>query len=353
MKTVNNQSLNGDDMTARKGAHIRLSLDDRSQCDFSVFNQYRLPYMALPEIALVDVDSSFNLFGMLINAPLIIGSMTGGTEHGLSINTNLAIAAEQCGVALALGSQRIGLESYDARETFKVVRKNAPNACVIANMGAVQLNYGHGIDSYREVIDMVQANALYLHINPLQEALQPGGDSDFRGLLSKIEELVRVTNVPIFVKEVGNGINGVIAEALFDVGVRGVDVAGVGGTSYSWIEAERDQNEDFKKWFKTYGIPSDLAIIQAAAAKKHSDQLIIASGGIRSPIDGLKAHALGADLFSAAVPFLAPAIESVEKVIQQLDNWKRGLKIAMFASGAINWKAAKNLELTASQELTN
>jgi isopentenyl-diphosphate delta-isomerase len=157
---MNNQSQNFKDIGSRKGDHIRLCLDPRSQATESVFDKYRLPYTALPELSLDDVDTSFVLCGKTVSMPLIIGSMTGGSEHGRAINTHLAVAAEQCGVAMAVGSQRIGLEKQDAADTFKLVRKKAPNAVIIANMGAVQLNYGHAVESYRKIVDMVEADAL-------------------------------------------------------------------------------------------------------------------------------------------------------------------------------------------------
>lgn len=328
-------------MQPRKGDHIRLCRDPRSQVEGNVFAKYELPYTALPEMSLDDVDTSYTLCGKLLKQPLIIASMTGGSEHGREINTNLALAAEKCGVAMGVGSQRIGLEKTDAKDTFELVRKHAPTACIIANMGAVQLNYGHGVDSYRKIIDMVEADALYLHLNPLQEALQPGGDINFRGLLSQIERLVKDVTVPVFVKEVGHGISGVVAHRLFEVGVRGVDVAGVGGTSYAWVESERAHNKDFAQWFKEFGIPTDQAIRTCVEARTpHNQNIIIASGGVRSPIDGLKARMLGADLYSAAVPFLEPALESAEATTTTLQNWKRGLEIALFTSGIQSWKSA-------------
>lgn len=340
-----NVSSNSDDIQARKGDHIRLCLDPRSQADGSAFGQYRLPYVALPEMSLDDVDSSYELYGKKLEMPLVIASMTGGSEHGRAINTNLAIAAETCGVAMGLGSQRIGLEKQDAKDTFELVRKHAPHAFLIANMGAVQLNYGHGVDSYRRIIDMVQADALYLHLNPLQEALQPGGDTDFRGLVEKIRLLVESVDVPVFVKEVGHGISHDVARTLFAIGVQAVDVAGVGGTSYAWVEAERSHNDEFAQWFKEFGVPTDQSIIQVARAKSLESQLIIASGGVRSPLDGLKARALGADLFSAATPFLRPAMESPEATIATIENWKKGLRVAMFASGSRDWASAGDLKL--------
>lgn len=340
-----NKSNNLDDIQSRKGDHIRLCLDERSQAENSVFDMYHLPYTALPEMSLTDIDTSTNFFGKELDMPLIIASMTGGSEHGRSINTNLAIAAETCGIAMGVGSQRIGLEKQDAKDTFELIRKYAPTAPIIANMGAVQLNYGHDIDSYKKVVDMVQADALYLHLNPLQEALQSGGDTDFRGLVEKIERLIREMSVPVIIKEVGHGISADVAKILFEIGASGVDVAGVGGTSYAWVEAERSHNDDFAKWFKSFGIPTDQSILQTAKVKTKPAQIVIASGGVRSPLDGLKACALGADLFSAAVPFLKPAMNSPEELIDVIENWKRGLNIAMFASGVKDWAAARNITL--------
>lgn len=335
------KSNNLDDIQTRKGDHIRLCLDPESQGQGSVFDKYTLPYSALPEMSLDDIDTSYKLFGKKLQTPLIIASMTGGSEHGRAINTNLAMAAEECGVAMGLGSQRIGLEKQDAKDTFELVRKHAPNAFIAANMGAVQLNYGHGVDSYRRVVDMVQADALYLHLNPLQEALQPGGDINWSGLLDKIQKLVDGVGVPVLVKEVGHGISGEIAKTLFEIGVKAIDVAGVGGTSYAWVEARRSHNENFANWFKTFGIPTDQSVIQCNQARKDKNRLIIASGGIRSPIDGLKCRTLGADLFSAATPFLKPAMESPEATIETIQNWQKGLQIAMFATGTKNWQTAE------------
>lgn len=340
------KSQNEDDMETRKGDHIRLCLDEGSQAGYSVFQKYRLPYVALPELSLADVDTSYTLCGKTLSMPLIIASMTGGSEHGRTINTNLANAAEACGVAMGVGSQRIGLEKQDAKDTFQLVRQNAPHACIIANMGAVQLNYGHGVESYRAIVDMVQADALYLHLNPLQEALQPGGDTDFRHLLRGVEELVKKIPVPVFVKEVGHGISGDVARRLFEVGVQAVDVAGAGGTSYAWVEAQRSQNDAFATWFKGIGIPTDQAVQAVARAKMNDRQLVIASGGVRSPVDGLKARALGADLFSAAVPFLRPAIDSAALTTETIQHWQRGLQVAMFSAAIRNWATARDLTLS-------
>jgi isopentenyl-diphosphate Delta-isomerase len=328
------------DITGRKGEHIRLCLDPASQADGSVFDAYQLPYCALPELALEDVDTSYKLFGHTLAMPMIIGSMTGGSEHGRAINANLAQAAQQCGVAMGVGSQRIALEKPEAAETFKLVRIHAPKAFIVANMGAVQLNYGRGVADYRRIVDMIEANALYLHLNPLQEALQPGGDTNFAGLLAKIERLVATVGVPVIVKEVGHGISGTVAAQLFAAGVSGIDVAGVGGTSYAWVEAQRAHNARFAQWFKDFGVPTDESVAQVVAARVRAEQLVIASGGVRSPVDGLKAHRLGADVFSAAAPLLAPAMESAEATIEVIEAWKQGLRVALFAMGCQNWATA-------------
>lgn len=343
------KSDNLEGIAKRKGDHIRLCLDERSQADASVFSKYRLPYSALPEIALEDVDASLKIFGKALQSPLMIASMTGGSEHGRKINTNLAKAAEKCGVAMGVGSQRIGIEKEDAKETFELVRKYAPNAFIAANMGAVQLNYGHTVESYQYIVDMIRADAIYLHLNPLQEALQPGGDTNFEDLLSKIATLTSKLSVPVFVKEVGHGISYDVAKKLYQVGVVGVDTAGVGGTSYAWVESERARNEKFAEWFKDCGIDTDESIMQSAKARNEANKegLVIASGGIRGPVDGLKSLLMGADLFSAAVPFLEAAMdESPERIIETIENWKMGLRIAMFSMGVQNIDSIQQLKGT-------
>jgi isopentenyl-diphosphate Delta-isomerase len=269
--------------------------------------------------------------------------MTGGTAHAQTINTNIAIAAEKTGVAMGVGSQRIALELDDARESFALVRDHAPTAVVFANLGAVQLNYGRGVEDVRRIIDMVQADGLYLHLNPLQEALQPEGDTNFAGLLDKIGLLIKEIDVPVFVKEVGHGIDMRSAQALIDHGVAGIDCAGVGGTSWAWVEAKRSENSDFQEWFKSVGIPTDLLLEQYQQLS--GDVTKVVSGGVRTPIEVLKARALGADLYSMAQPFLAPALESSDAVETMINNFEQGLKIAMFVCGVKDWRSAKQLKL--------
>lgn len=330
-------------MQKRKIDHIKLSLDESSQAEFSPFDKYQLNYRALPETNLEDVSTQTKLFGKYISQPLIIASMTGGTQHVATINKNLAIAAEKTKVAMGVGSQRIALSSKSAIKSFELVRKHAPNAILFANMGAIQLNNAKTLKDYQIIIDMIGANALYLHINPLQEALQPGGDTNYEGLIDRIEKLIGKLNVPVFVKEVGNGIDSKSAKMLIRAGVSGIDVAGVGGTSYSWIEAMRARSENLAKWFKHVGVTTDVAISEISKFKKSTS--LVASGGIRTPLDALKVHALGADYYSMARPLLQKAIISSDNTVEFIEEFQKGLKIALFSCGCKNWYDAKNIKL--------
>ncbi len=330
-------------ITKRKQEHITLALDTNSQTGKSLFADYLLPYRTLPEINLADVDTSTTLLGKKISQPLIISSMTGGVKFAQTINANLAIAVEKIHGAMGVGSQRIGLEIDEAKQSFITVRKLAPTAVIFANMGAQQLNYGYKLTDYQRVVDMIQADGLYLHLNPLQEAIQPEGDTNFSNLLSKIEGLVQTISVPIFIKEVGHGLDPITAKKLVDIGVTGIDSAGVGGTSWAWIESQRAHNDDLGRWFKDYGYPTDWLIPKLAESKGKAS--LVASGGIRSPLQGLKAHLLGADYFAAAQPFLKPALESPEHIFTALVTWQKGLKIALFSIGCQSWQEAKKLKL--------
>lgn len=331
------------DIQKRKQAHIDLCLLPESQVGSELFSQYELPYRALPELRLEDVSVENELLGKKLKQPLIIASMTGGVAHAKQINTNLAIAAESCGVAMGVGSQRIALEVEDARTTFELVRKHAPTTVIFANMGAVQLNYGRSFDDYQRVVDMLRADALYLHLNPLQEALQPEGDTDFRNLLDKIAELVKKVSVPLFVKEVGHGIDVQTAQALIDRGVKGIDCAGVGGTSWAWVEARRAENLFYQEWFKDFGYRSDTLIEQYQELT--GDVYKVVSGGVRTPIEVVKAGALGAHMYSMAQPFLKPALESPEAVSEMIQLWERAVRTILFGCGCASWREVTQLSL--------
>lgn len=336
------------DIVKRKHDHIQAVLDPASQGCADLFANYRLPYRALPEINLSDVSTETGLCGKTLSQPLIIASMTGGSAHSAIINKNLAIAAEETGVAFGVGSQRIALELEAARESFALVRRHAPTAVVFANMGAIQLNNGRTIDDYRRVVDMVKADGLYLHLNPLQEAIQPGGDTNYGGLVDKIAILVEKIDTPVFVKEVGHGLDRGSAEQLVAAGVAGLDIAGVGGTSWAWIESRRAENPRFESWFKSVGWPTDVAL--ASVVPIRGTAKVVASGGIRSPLQGLKARLLGADYYAAAEPFLRPALESATAVTELVRDFQRGLAIGLFSIGAASWNEAAKLQLVGTGE---
>jgi len=335
----------------RKKQHINLAKNPDSQISNAPFADFKLKHRALPEMDYEQVDTSTTLFRKKLNQPLIIASMTGGTTHADTINTNLAIAVEETGVAMGVGSQRIALEIKEAEKSFKLARKNAPTAVIFANMGAVQLNYGRKIEDYQSVVDMLEADGLYLHLNALQEAIQPEGDTNFADLLKKIKKVVKKVSVPVFAKEVGHGFDYKTAKNLLEVGIIGIDVAGANGTSWAWIEAKRKGSENLAKWFKDFGISTEKSLENSVKARnaftKKSQNTekpvaknkikLVASGGIRSPIEGLKAHKLGANYYSAAKPFLKPALKNPETLIKVIKEWEKGLKTAMFCTETKNW----------------
>jgi isopentenyl-diphosphate Delta-isomerase len=320
---------------ARKTRHLDICLNDDVGSTLETgFEHVRLRHEALPEIALDDVVLNTTFLGNALHAPLIISSMTGGTERAATINRNLALAAQNAGIALALGSIRAAIENPALFSTYDV-REVAPKVVLFANLGAVQLNYGVGCEDARRAVKAIGANGLYLHLNPLQESLQPSGDTNFRGLLPKITELVRSLDVPVIAKSVGSGISTGTAHRLFDAGVAAIDVAGAGGTSWARVEGKRSDDalraklaEEFAGW----GTPTATA----TRAMRHAfpNATIVASGGLRNGIDLAKALALGADLGGMALPFLEPATRSSEAVAEALSAVIEGLRVAMFATGS-------------------
>lgn len=318
------------DLRDRKAEHIRLALEPRMQLGGrSWWDDYAFGHEALPEIDMAEVDTSVEFLGRRLQAPLLISCMTGGTEAAGLINRNLAAGAERTGVAVGVGSQRKALEDPEKADTFRV-REAAPSVPLLANLGAVQLNYGMGARECREAIDMIGADALVLHLNPLQEALQPEGQCDFSGLLPKIGEVVRSLDVPVVAKEVGSGLSERAARALAAQGVRILDTAGTGGTSWARIEAQRSGELDLGELFAGWGLPTPLSIQEV---RRVDGVTVIASGGLRNGMDVAKALALGADLAGMAYPFLRPATESPERVADQVARIVRELKICMFCLG--------------------
>jgi isopentenyl-diphosphate delta-isomerase len=331
----------------RKADHIRINLDEDVGFDRLTvgFENYRFIHQALPELDLSAVDLTTRLFHKPLKAPLLISSMTGGTEQARQINLNLAAAAQHYGVAMGLGSQRAGIVRPETQATFKV-RHVAPDILLFANIGAVQFNYDFDVEHCYEAVEMIEADALILHLNPLQEAVQPEGDVNFAGLAKKIEEVVKKLTVPVIAKEVGWGISEQAARLLAEAGVAAIDVAGSGGTSWSQVELFRapdDLHRRVAAAFRDWGIPTvdSIQMVKRAAP----DMPIIASGGVRSGIDIAKAIALGAEIGGMAGPFLKAATISVDAVAETLEETIRVLRIAMFAAGAGDIQALKRTPL--------
>jgi isopentenyl-diphosphate delta-isomerase len=314
----------------RKAEHITLALDRRMQVAGSYFDLWELEHAALPELDYAELDVSTSFLGRRLKAPLLISCMTGGTGEAARINRNLALAAEAAGIALGVGSQRKAIEDRSLADSFRV-RAEAPSVPILANLGAVQLNYGFGIEECRAAVEMIDADALVFHLNPLQEAIQPEGQCDFSGLAEKIGEVVRQLEVPVIVKEIGCGLSAATARRLQEVGVEIFDTAGVGGTSWARIEAERARDLDLGELFADWGEPTPLSIRELAAIPGLT---VIGSGGVRNGLDVAKAVALGADLVGLAQPFLEAAHLSADAAVVEARRIVRELEIAMFCAGA-------------------
>jgi isopentenyl-diphosphate delta-isomerase len=325
----------------RKQEHIQLSLDPHTQLGGHFFDRYGFVHEALPEMDLAEVELSTEFLGKRLAAPLLISCMTGGTGSAKAINRHLAEAAEEAHIALGVGSQRKALEDPETATTFEV-RRFAPTVPVLANLGAVQLNYGFGIEQCRRAVEMVGADALVFHLNPLQEALQPEGQCDFRGLVGKIGDIAHELEVPVVAKEIGCGLSAATARRLRDVGVKILDTAGLGGTSWARIEAARADDRDLGELFADWGVPTPDSIRQLAAIEGLT---VIGSGGVRSGLDMAKAIALGADLVGLAQPFLEPAMTSAAAVTQTIQRLLQELRIAMFCAGARNLEELRRTPL--------
>lgn len=327
----------------RKADHIRINLEENVQFPqlTTGLEQYHFVHQALPEMDLLDVDTHVHVFNRCVRAPILVSSMTGGTTQAQTINRNLAEAAQARGLAMGLGSQRAGLEQGDAAATFRV-RDIAPDILLLANLGAVQLNYGYTVEQCRRAVEMIEADGLILHLNPLQEVLQPEGDFNWRGLLSKIEAVCRALPVPVVAKEVGWGISPQTARRLFDAGISAIDVAGAGGTSWSQVEMHRAPTARLRRLaaaFADWGIPTAeclQGVYGVRAEMGLHDRPIFASGGIRTGQDIAKCVALGADLVGLASPFLKRAVESAEAVVDEMEILEAEVRIAMFCSGVAN-----------------
>ena len=333
-------------ISGRKSDHIRINLEEDVRSGLTTgLEGYRFIHRALPDLNLEDINLSQRLFGRELGAPLLTSSMTGGTEQAASINRTLAEAAQQTRIAMGVGSQRAAIETPELAYTFQV-RAVAPDIILLANLGAVQLNYGYGIEQCLRAVEMIEADALILHFNALQEAVQPEGNTRFAGLANKIAAVCRALPVPVIAKEVGWGFSEPDVRMLVQAGVAAIDVAGAGGTSWSQVEMHRARNGSQARLaaaFVDWGIPTAEAIQNVKRAAP--EVLIFASGGLRTGVDIAKCIALGARLGGMAGPFLRAAAQSLEATVQTIEELKREIQVCMFASGASDLEQLRHTEL--------
>jgi isopentenyl-diphosphate delta-isomerase len=336
----------------RKKEHLELCLDTErvSSPSSTGLEAYRFIHNALPELDIDEIDIDTTFLGKRLKAPILISSMTGGFDLARKVNRNLAAAAQTLGLAMGVGSQRVAIEDPAAATSFQV-RDVAPDILLLGNLGAVQLNYGYGIEQCLRAVTMIGADGLILHLNVLQEAVQPEGNRNFKGLTDKIAAVCREIEVPIVAKEVGNGISVDVASRLHGAGVKAIDIAGKGGTSWSAVEAQRaakkGQRPDMV--FADWGIPTEEALIGVRQALP--DIQLIASGGIRTGLDMAKSIALGADLAALGQPLLVAALESSDKVIEFLAGVIREIKVTMLCVGAKDLRSLRQAPLARAARL--
>jgi isopentenyl-diphosphate delta-isomerase len=321
----------------RKADHILKCLNEPVQAKKATtgFEDIHFVHKALPEIDKEKIDLNTYFLGHKFMAPMMVGAMTGGTEEAKKINANIAQAVEKLGLGMGVGSQRAAIEHPKLAETFWIARKKAPTAFIAANIGGVQLVHGYGIKEAREAVEMIDADALAIHLNALQEAVQPEGQTNFKGVLAKIAEIAAEIDVPVIVKETGSGIGAEEAEMLEDAGVKAIDVGGLGGTSFAAVEFHRtqidDSNKNIGEIFWDWGIPAAVSLTEIAQSVKIP---VVASGGIRNGFDIAKALALNSSLTSLSHPILQAANKSSAETETLLLRLTEELKIVMFLIGA-------------------
>jgi len=323
----------------KEGIDIPLQKDVQAKTTSTQLEYVKLIHNALPEFDFDDIDTSTTFLQNKFSAPIIIDSMTGGTDEASVINSRLGELAVKYGFGMGVGSQRAGLKSEDLAATYSIARKSAPNAFLIANIGGAQLAKGFTIDEAKTIVNMIKANALVVHLNPLQELVQPEGEPRYKGVLAKISELAKIIDVPVIVKEVGAGISKEVAIKLEMANVSAINIAGAGGTSWAGVEKLRAESlkDDLKnhlgEMFWDWGIPTAASLIEVRRAVKLP---LIASGGLRNGLEAAKCIALGANMTAMAYPFLQAASQSRESLFAFADTLLAELKSTMFLVGAKN-----------------
>lgn len=335
------------DITARKDQHLDVILSGRARHGLdSGFADVRFVHEALPDLDHGKIDLGADFLGRRLKAPLLISSMTGGPARAEAINARLAEAAQHLGIGLAVGSQRAALENDGAPGLDMALRLRAPDTPILANIGAAQLTRGFGVDEARRVLDMIAADALIVHLNPLQEACQPEGDRDWWGVGAALEALVKALDAPVVVKETGAGMSAATARRLLSMGVAAVDVAGAGGSNWATVEGERAEGEADKVHaaaFADWGIPTARSIAEVRTACPKA--LIIGSGGIRDGVEAAKAIRLGADMVGQAAGVLTAAMVSTEAVVEHFQTLIRQMRTVCFCTGSANLTALRKAPL--------
>ena len=324
-----------EDTQNRKADHIRICLQQKAQAKKATagFEDIQLVHRALPELDREKISLSTSFFGKKLSAPLIVGAMTGGTREATRINASIAQAVEELHLGMGVGSQRAAIENGKLEGTYAVARKKAPTAFLIANIGGVQLAHGYGLKEAKKAVEMIEADALAIHMNPLQEAIQPEGQTNFKDVLPKIREIAAELDVPVIVKETGCGISAEDAKALESAGAKAIDVGGVGGTSFAAVEFYRAANEKTDEVFWDWGIPTTVSLIETTQTVKIP---VVASGGVRNGIDVAKSIALNASLASLSQPVLEAAVKGAQETQKLLSCLINELRNVMFLVGAKN-----------------
>lgn len=342
--------MNHSDLSRRKDDHLDIVLDPAKAVSrvAAGWSAVQFEHCALPELDLASIDLRASLLGIGLRAPLLISSMTGGAYRAVAINRHLAEAAEALGIAMGVGSQRVSLQTGNNQGLTRELRRIAPSIPLLANIGAAQLLEPDGLDLAHRAVDTLEANGLIIHLNPLQEAVQPEGDRNWRGVLAGITRAAASLGVPIIVKEVGAGLSAPVATALVEAGVQVIDVAGAGGTSWAAVEGERATSAADRAVamaFADWGIPTASCV--QAVRRALPNVPLIASGGVRDGVDAAKAIRLGADLVGQAASILRDATVSTEAVVEHFDVIIRQLRIACFCTGSANLAALRQARLLA------
>jgi isopentenyl-diphosphate delta-isomerase len=335
-----------DEIEKRKKEHLKIAVSSASQTGDNGLSKYRFTHNALPEMDYNKIDIQVYFLTKKVLLPIFISCMTGEILEGGKLNKNLASAAQKYNIPFGVGSQRAAIEHPELAKFYEV-RKYAPDIPILANIGLVQLNYGLGLSEFKKCVDMIQADALVVHINPIQEAIQPEGNRNFENLLPKLEKVVKGLKTPVIAKEVGCGLSYDVVKRLYNIGIKMFDTASWGGTSWPKVEGLRgNSDKSLGELFGEWGIPTAESIVACSEFRvKHKDITVLASGGIRNGVEIAKCLSLGADLVGIASPFAKAGLISQEEVEKLIEKYATELKITMFGVGAKNIKELKKIKL--------